>query len=270
MKYSRHPQKFDNPDPELQKQWLELKDVLCDNEFMIGYKIMIGQPVNMKTIWHVITTVHTDTSNIWSHLIAMILFTYLGLIYPFPVCIAAYAPALTFAISSVYHVIRNYSRRLYDILLCLDVSSIGIQICGFLVTGSYSFFWETRRRVAIAYLAVGLSAHALTILSMPFILRRKLYWVRTFVLSLETMVCLPIVVHKYWLDGIDDKFFGYVWWQFLCVLLAGMGILVRSAHVPERFFPRTIFQLIFHSHVLFHILTALSAYCGVIAVAVLQ
>jgi predicted membrane channel-forming protein YqfA (hemolysin III family) len=270
MKYARHPEKFSNPDPILQHQWLDLKEVLCDNEFMVGYKIMIGQPVTLASVWNVMTTAHTDTSNIWSHIFGMVWLACVGFKSPFPVCLAAFAPSLCYFLSSVYHIFRNYSRRLFDICLCLDVMAIAIQISGFFVTGSYLFFRKTQPRLAENYVIGAFCLLLVTVIAIPFILKWKLYWLRTLVLACETVVCVPLVIHKYCLDGMDEVSVRYLILQGMCLAFGGAGIAVRSAHIPERFFPRTILQYIFHSHFWFHILTVCSSRWGVAAVAALE
>jgi adiponectin receptor len=265
MKYDRHPQKFDNPDPILQQEWLQLKEVLCDNEYMIGYKIMIGQPVNFTTVFNILTTLHTDTTNIWSHFIGAIVFFYIGFILPFPVPIVCFCSGTVCFLSSLYHIFRNYSRKLYDIFLCLDVSSIGIQLFGGYFVDLITLFGPSHPTIAWRFAIFGGILCVVTLASVPFILMRKLYWVRTFVLSCESVLCLPVFTQKYLVDGFDQRMGRVVGWRMLALMAAGMGMAVRSAHIPERFCPRTVFQSLFHSHCVFHLLALGSAAFSVVS-----
>jgi predicted membrane channel-forming protein YqfA (hemolysin III family) len=258
MKYGRHPQKFDNPDPALQQEWLNLKEVLCDNEYMIGYKIMVGQPVTPNTVFNILTTLHTDTTNIWTHLIGAIALSYTGLIFPFPVCIVSFSSSATCFLSAIYHTFRNYSRKLYDVCLCLDVSSIGIEIFGAFFTDLINLFGTSHPTIAWRFATAGAALCVATLAGIPFILRWKLYWLRTFVYACESALCIPVFAQKYLVDGFDERMSRVIGWRVLALVTAGMGVAVRSAHIPERFLPRTVFQSLFHSHCFFHLIALVS------------
>jgi adiponectin receptor len=260
--YGRHPQKFDNPDPELQKQWLELKEVLCDNEYMIGYKIMIGRPISFASVFDVLTTVHTDTSNIWSHLLGFLVCFYIGFGAPLPVAITALCSALTYAFSTTYHIFRNFSRAFYDICLFFDVSAIAVQVFGFLFS-DLSVFFPTRPEVAGVYYIVLTVLFVVSVGAFPFILKYKVYWVRTLLLLVDSTLFLPILLHKIYYDGFTDQILQFIPRRALCLVSAVSGIVIRSAHVPERFFPRTIWQTVFHSHFIFHMLSVIASLFGV-------
>ena len=255
MKYARHPQKFDNPDPELQRQWLDLKEVLCDNEYMMGYKIMIGQPVNLRTIWNVMTTIHTDTSNIWSHVAFFLYFVWKAFlarddsstVMMYMLC------GGTFLGSVVYHILRNYSRRLFDICLFFDVSGIGIQVFMYLFTDSRAWFKDKRPDWYKMYQVLYTVLLIIFLTSMPVILRKKLYWLRTIELGCLVAIAIPPFCRKLYIDGWDDRTTEFLIKRALSVFFQFLGLVIRSAHYPERLFPRTIWQLVFHSHFWFHV-----------------
>lgn len=252
MKYARHPQKFDNPDPELQRQWLELKEVLCDNEYMIGYKIMVGQPVNLRTIWNVITTAHTDTTNIWSHIIFAVYFAIKAIGKDSSTALLYLLCGLTFLGSVVYHILRNYSRRLFDICLFFDVSGIGIQVFTYLFLDSRSWFKEKHPEVYRMYQIIYTILLLVFLTTMPVILRKKLYSLRTIELGLLVCSAIPPFCHKLYFDGWDEKTNEFAVLRVLSVFFQFMGLVIRSAHYPERLFPHTIWQYYFHSHLWFH------------------
>jgi predicted membrane channel-forming protein YqfA (hemolysin III family) len=265
MKYLSHPQKFDNPDPLLQQQWLDLKEVLCDNPHMIGYIIMIGQSINPRTVLHILTTIHTDTANIWTHIVGAIFFFSCASLSLFPISIIAVGAALTCCLSAIYHTLRNYSRKMYDICLCLDVSSIAIQIFATLLADVINLFGKDHVGIARLDTVLVVVMAVVTIAGVPIVLKRKLYWVRTFVFSCESVLCIPLFVQKYLIDGFDERWGRVIGWRVLCLATAGLGIAVRSAHVPERFFPRSVFQSLLHSHCIFHLLSIVSSYFSVLS-----
>jgi adiponectin receptor len=270
MKYSRHPEKFANPDPELQRQWLELKDVLCDNEHMVGYKIMVGQPVTIGTVWNILTTLHTDTTNIWSHLIGLAIFLIWGILTRFPVNVCAFCGAMTCLMSASYHTFRNYSRRLYDMCLIFDVLSINLQLWGFFIGDVAAYFLETRPGLFWGYMGLMCAVCGPTIMAVPYLLRHKLYSIRTCLFTCEAALDFPLLLHRWLLDGADDRLRAHVRWKLGSLALAGLGLCFRSSHVPERFLPRTIFQRLFHSHFVFHILSVMSTCVVVRSIGILQ
>lgn len=262
LKYKNHPQKFDNSDPELQKQWEDLKEVLCDNEFMTRYKIMVGQPINFSTVWNILTTIHTDTSNIYSHLIACIFFVIRSIGLEFRFALVHLLCALTFFMSVIYHTFRNYSRKLYDITLVLDVNGINIQIFAYLFTDTISFFGSTRPDLMQNYLILYGILLVISLTSVPFILHYKIYWLRTFTFILISFLCFPLIYHSYLINGLTDQLRIFIPLRLFVFFWQGLGLIFRSSHIPERFLPHTIFQYIFHSHFWFHICGAIGSYFG--------
>lgn len=262
LKYRNHPQKFDNPDPELQKQWEDLKEVLCDNEYMIRYKIMVGQPINFSTVCNILTTVHTDTSNIYSHLIAGIFFIIRSIGLEFRFALVNLLCALTFFMSVFYHTFRNYSRKLYDITLVLDVDGINIQIFAYLFTDTVSFFGDSQSEIMKKYLFFYSLLFVISIIAVPFILHYKIYWLRTFIFIIISFLCLPQIYHNYLINGCTDKLRHFISLRLIVFFWQGLGLIFRSSHIPERFLPHTIFQYIFHSHFWFHACGAIGSYFG--------
>lgn len=262
LKYSRHPQKFENPDPKLQKEWEDLKEVLCDNEYMMGYKIMVGQPISIPTIWNIITTVHTDTSNIYSHLLFGFFFLFRAygqinrLVFMNCMC------ALTFFMSAFYHTFRNYSRKMYNMCLCFDVSAIGIQIFTFNLVDIVTYFEESRPDLLKIYMMILASFFIITMVSMPFILHYKIYWLRTFLYIILATTCFPLAFHAYIVNGMTEKMKSMIYLRLMTFFFQGVGLCFRSSHIPERFAQGTIFQYVLHSHFWFHIFGSIGSYYG--------
>ena len=261
-KYSKHPQKFNNPDPKLQKEWEELKEVLCDNEYMINYKIMIGQPINISTVWNILSTKHTDTTNIYSHLFFAIFFLIRCFFVEKKFIIVNSFCFLTYFLSATYHTFRNYSRKLYDICLIFDVSGIAIQIFGFLIMDSICFFQDSRPDLMKNYLIFFCTLFIIVLIAIPIILHYKIYCLRTFLFTLISLLCFPQVYHYYHYNGLNDLLKQYLPYRTLVFIWQGIGLCFRSSHVPERFLPGTIFQYFWHSHFWFHIFATFGSYYG--------
>jgi predicted membrane channel-forming protein YqfA (hemolysin III family) len=203
--------------------------------------------------------------NIWSHVIGGILLLYWGFLSSFPVSLVFFTAALTCFLSATYHTLRNYSRRMYDICLTLDVASIGIQIFGAYFADLFPLFWESRPTAGWFFLISGILLCTGTIVSMPFLLRRKLYWIRTFIYSIESVLCIPVFTTKWLLDGFEENMVRVIQWRAACIAAAGLGIAVRSAHLPERFCQGTVFQSLLHSHFFFHLLSLASSYFSILS-----
>ena len=259
LKYSKHPQTFENPDPELQKQWEELKEVLCDNEHMKYYKIMIGQPINFQTVFNVMTSPSTDLTNIWSHLLFGIFFILRSLKFKGRFFWLNLITAYTYLMSACYHIFRNYSRLLYDIFLSFDVSSIAIQIFSYNIVDSISFFNKKRNDLKKKYLIGFITSTIITLISIPVILYYKFYTFRTILLSSVATVGYILIYHGYLINGFNDSVKNLLRNRIISYALQGVGIFFRASHVPERFLPDTVFQEFFHSHFWFHIAAAIGS-----------
>jgi predicted membrane channel-forming protein YqfA (hemolysin III family) len=227
---------------------------------MMGYKIMVGQRVTVRTVLDILTTVHTDTTNIWSHIIGALGFFYWSLLSPFPVAVGCGFASLTCLASASYHTFRNYSRRHYDIFLVLDVSAIQLQMVCYVATDAYGFFAATDMRLVHFYATVACLLAAIIIAIVPFLLRRKLYWIRTCLFVCETFLwVVPLAGHKSAIDAAGKRIAPYIRSKIAAMFWGGLGLVVRSSHVPERFCPRTVFQYVFHSHFIFHVLMGIGS-----------
>ena len=261
QKYSKHPQKFDNPDPELQRQWEDLKEVLCDNEHMKYYKIMIGRNVNISSILEVMTTGSTDLTNIWSHLLFGIYFLFASFHRRGRFFWLFIITSYTYFMSACYHIFRNYSRTLYDIFLCFDVSSIGIQIFSYNIVDTISFFSKRRPDLKKIYLTIFISFLIITTASIPIILHYKFYTFRTVLFSFVATIGFGLIYHGYkvQLTQGQSTLLSMIYYRIISYLLQGVGIFFRGSHIPERYLPDTVFQEYFHSHFWFHIAAAIGS-----------
>jgi len=261
-KYCLHPQKFHNPDATLQKEWENLKEVLCDNEYMKNYKIMVGQKIGIKSMANVWTSIHADTSNIYSHFFFALLFFWVAFKKEGSIFWLYLAAGSTFIISAIYHTIRNYSRKIYDIALNLDVSSIGIQVFMFNFVDCINLFKDTRPDITRNYL-IGFGAlFTICLSSIPIILKHKLYALRTTVFCLMASLGFPLIIHGSFYYADSSKLHKMIFLRVFVFLFCGIGLGFRSSHIPERFHPDTIFQSFFHSHFIFHVLVSIGSFCG--------
>lgn len=261
-KYRQHSETFDSPDPNLQKQWEDLKDVLCDNEYMTRYKIMIGQPINLKTIFNIWTTPSTDLSNIWSHFLAAIFFIVRGCFFKERIFWLHMVTAYTYIVSSLYHTFRNYSRNLYDIMLNFDVSGIAIQIFSYDFVDTIAFFYNRNNKLMYIYIGVFSVLAILIVGSVPFILKRKLYTLRTVSFSICALTCFPLFAHGIKVYGWNSKSQRMLYLRIITIALEGVGIFFRASKIPERFCQGNIFQWCFHSHFWFHIAASVGSFVG--------
>lgn len=259
MKYSRHPQKFDCKDPELQRQWEDLKEVLCDNEHMKYYKIMVGQKINLKTIFNVWTTPSNDLSNIWSHFLFGIFFIVRAFNFEGRFFWLNAITAYTYFMSSMYHTFRTYSRKLYNIFLVFDVLGIAIQISTYNIVDTISLMGTKRPDLEKLYLIVYISILVLNFISIPIILHYKKYTVRTILFCVVATSGFVLMYNGYLVNGVSEEFKALFYNRLITFAYQGVGIFFRGSHIPERWLPNTIWQEYFHSHFWFHIVASIGS-----------
>ena len=259
MKYSNHVQKFENADPQLQEQWKHLKEVLCDNEHLKYYKIMIGRKINFKSILEVWTSPSIELTNFWSHFLFGIYFLIRGFSFSGRFFVLNLLTALTYLMSSVYHTFRSFSRKLFDLMLCFDVSGIAIQVLTYNFVDTISFFGGIRDDLVKNYVICHGLLSLFTYITIPILLYNKLYTCRTVLICFVAMSGYFLIYHAYLIFGFTEKIQKLLFYRIVSFSLQGVGIFFRGSHIPERFLPDTIFQKFFHSHFWFHIVAAIGS-----------
>ena len=236
---------------------------------LTGYRASYNGAQAIKSIfkWH------NESINIWIHIMGFALFFYLmkitrTLLPPN----AELNDSLIFSLfcgsamlclfcSSLFHVMSCHDQKqVYDALACLDYAAITSLICGsFSTLVYYGFYCHPFWRNLYLYILCGISFVGLI---LPFTsgfreAKSRLY--RTLVFVILGLSCIVPLLHITWLAGLPIG----CWMHLVPVLFEGFfylaGAYIYAMRLPEKYFPGK-FDLIFHSHQLWHLFIVIGAY----------
>jgi adiponectin receptor len=227
-----------------------------------------------KSVFHV----HNDTMNIWTHLagaawsicaIYDVLFsstTYNGVFYDKAVfCTFLFFTFMCFLASAAYHVYRSHSVAMYKLFLVFDVGSIAIQIYGSVQLIAY-FEMSCHSSLRIKWMLGLAGLFVVSVGSVPYLLRHRLYNIRTLLLTIFALSGFVSHFHRLYLNGMH--YTAKDWFIFKHLIMTyvfpGLGLVLRRTKIPELFFPGK-FDIWLSSHQIFHVLVIMgpwSVYTG--------
>lgn len=239
-----------------------------DNEFLhSGHRPPLPSfSACLKSIFRL----HTETGNIWTHLLGAVLFLAL-FVYMF-ITFSDYKTAtdrlilgiyfcgiiLCLFFSAIFHTFScHYSPKVTKVFSKLDYCGISLQIIGSMVPALYYGFYENLTLFKI-YLSFGLVLCAASIIvSMWDKFGEPKYR------SFRALVFLAfglsnVVPGVHWYYVLDSRLltaFGLFIFQGLLYVI---GSLLYANRVPERWFPGKC-DYLFQSHQIFHVLVVLAA-----------
>jgi len=252
----------------------ELPAWLKNNEFILGHY----RPVlrSYKECFRSILGLHTETGNIWSHLLGCLAFIALTLhFYQQPasvfkghefgqkiVFIFFFLGAITcLGLSCTYHTLMCHSRRVNQVFHKLDYVGISLLIVGSYVPFTYYGFYclDTARRVYLAVIA--LLSIATIVVTMADRFATPTYRpVRAFLfVCLGCFGIIPayhFVQSQGWEAAVRELRPDYT------LTMGGLyilGALLYGARIPERFLAPGSCNLVFQSHQIFHLLVVAAA-----------
>uniref|UniRef100_A0A3Q2Y4T1 Adiponectin receptor 2 n=1 Tax=Hippocampus comes TaxID=109280 RepID=A0A3Q2Y4T1_HIPCM len=233
-----------------------LPDWLKDNDFLLhGHRPPMP---SFRACFRSIFRIHTETGNIWTHLLGCLFFLCLGLMYMFRPNMSFVAPVqekvavgmfflgaiLCLSFSWLFHTVYYPALLqenvffepcfIYLLVVCvLGLSAITVSQCDFFATPQY------RGVRAGVFVGLGLSG---VVPTLHFVISEGLIRATTI---------------------------GQMGWLFLMATLYITGACLYAARIPERFFPGKC-DIWFHSHQLFHILVVAGAFVHFHGVSNLQ
>ncbi len=249
-------------------RWEYLPKWQRDNEFITrGYRESSHSYCHsMRDI----KKLHNETVNIWSHLLAAILFS-IGLIQFFVECddlsmdavvvIIFFLGVITcFAFSCGYHLFSNHSERVMDLSQRLDHLGVVFVIWGSAIPFIYFAFYCDRQLQRLYMTFVTAAA----LVSMIYVFRpnfrhpnrRPIRTLTYFALGFSAF--LPAI---HLLTHVDEQalYQRTVLASFKnLAILNSLGGLIYAIRVPERFY-REIFDIYFSSHQIMHVMVIFGA-----------
>jgi adiponectin receptor len=250
---------------EMLPEWLQ------DNEYLIsGHRPPMPSFAEcFKSIW----SLHTETGNIWTHLIGCIAFFILAawfltrpkghidfqekLVFSFFFAGAIVCLGLSF----VFHTLSCHSVPVVRLFSKLDYMGISLLIIGSFIPWIYYGFY-CRREPKVTYIAmivvVGIGAIVVSLWDKFSESRYRPLRAGVFV-AMASSGIIP-TVHFIYTDGmrtlIDEN--SFIW----LVVMAGLyllGAFLYATRTPERFFPGKC-DIWFQSHQLFHLCVVVAAF----------
>ncbi|XP_051911983.1 adiponectin receptor protein 2 [Hippocampus zosterae] len=260
-----------------------LPDWLKDNDFLLhGHRPPMP---SFRACFRSIFRIHTETGNIWTHLLGCLFFLCLGLMYMFRPNMSFVAPVqekvaigmfflgaiLCLSFSWLFHTVYCHSEGVSRVFSKLDYSGIAFLIMGSFVPWLYYSFYCSPQPCFIYLLVVcvlGLSA--ITVSQCDFFATPQYRGVRAGVFVGLGLSGVVPTLHFVISEGlIRATTIGQMGWLFLMATLYITGACLYAARIPERFFPGKC-DIWFHSHQLFHILVVAGAFVHFHGVSNLQ
>ncbi|GLH15686.1 ADIPOR-like receptor [Gryllus bimaculatus] len=265
-----------NPTQETEKFVLKVCDSwrLCcynslpawmqDNDFVIGgYR---PPTPSFYACFKSIFKLHTETANIWTHLLACIAFIAMAIHFlsqtsevlelPEKVVFSTFflGAILCFGLSSAYHILHCHSECIGRLFSKLDYCGIALLIIGSFVPWLYYSFY-CQFHLTVIYLSIvvifGITSIVVSLwekFSEPRFrpLRAGLF------LAFGLSGLIPAVhyaIKEGWMNAVSHA---SLHWLFIMGGLYVVGALIYAWRVPERFFPGMC-DIWFQSHQIFHV-----------------
>ncbi|KAM3588128.1 uncharacterized protein V6R79_022069 [Siganus canaliculatus] len=260
-----------------------LPDWLKDNDFLLhGHRPPMP---SFRACFKSIFRIHTETGNIWTHLLGCLFFLCLGLMYMFRPNMSFVAPVqekvvigmfflgaiLCLSFSWLFHTVYCHSEGVSRVFSKLDYSGIAFLIMGSFVPWLYYSFYCSPQPCFIYLIVVCvLGLAAITVSQCDFFATPQYRGVRAGVFVGLGLSGVVPTLHFVISEGlIKATTMGQMGWLLLMATLYITGACLYAARIPERFFPGKC-DIWFHSHQLFHILVVAGAFVHFHGVSNLQ
>uniref|UniRef100_A0A3P8S0A2 Adiponectin receptor 2 n=1 Tax=Amphiprion percula TaxID=161767 RepID=A0A3P8S0A2_AMPPE len=260
-----------------------LPDWLKDNDFLLhGHRPPMP---SFRACFKSIFRIHTETGNIWTHLLGCLFFLCLGLMYMFRPNMSFVAPVqekvvigmfflgaiLCLSFSWLFHTVYCHSEGVSRVFSKLDYSGIAFLIMGSFVPWLYYSFYCSPQPCFIYLIVVcTLGLAAITVSQCDFFATPQYRGVRAGVFVGLGLSGVVPTLHFVISEGlIKATTIGQMGWLLLMATLYITGACLYAARIPERFFPGKC-DIWFHSHQLFHILVVAGAFVHFHGVSNLQ
>ncbi|KAK2521787.1 hypothetical protein Q9966_012760 [Columba livia] len=236
-----------------------LPDWLKDNDYLLhGHRPPMP---SFRACFKSIFRIHTETGNIWTHLLGFVLFLCLGI--------------LTMLRPNMYFMAPLQEKVVFGMFflgaVLLDYSGIALLIMGSFVPWLYySFYCSPQPRLIYLSIVCVLGISAIIVAQWDRFATPKHRQTRAGVfLGLGLSGVVP-TMHFTIAEGfVKATTVGQMGWFFLMAVMYITGAGLYAARIPERFFPGK-FDIWFQSHQIFHVLVVAAAFVHFYGVSNLQ
>jgi len=250
--------------------YTSLPDWLRDNDFLHwGHR---PQLPNFQACFGSIFRIHTETGNIWTHLIGFACFLILcisflvqpGLNIPWQekaiICIFFVSAILALGFSWTFHTVYCHSEPVRGLFSKLDYIGIALLTIGSFVPWLYySFYCHGPPKIVYLSSIIILGLITIIISSQDKFSTPKYRSIRAgLYIALGLSGVIPCV-HYIFLEGFWDTVGSpEVGWLFLMAFLYISGAIIYALRIPESLYPGK-FDIWFQSHQIFHVFVVLAA-----------
>ncbi|NXJ26267.1 PAQR1 protein, partial [Dicrurus megarhynchus] len=260
-----------------------LPDWLKDNDYLLhGHRPPMP---SFRACFRSIFRIHTETGNIWTHLLGFVLFLCLGILTMLRPNMYFMAPlqekvvfgmfflgaVLCLSFSWLFHTVYCHSEKVSRTFSKLDYSGIALLIMGSFVPWLYySFYCSPQPRLIYLSIVCVLGISAIIVAQWDRFATPKHRQTRAGVfLGLGLSGVVP-TMHFTIAEGfVKATTVGQMGWFFLMAVMYITGAGLYAARIPERFFPGK-FDIWFQSHQIFHVLVVAAAFVHFYGVSNLQ
>uniref|UniRef100_A0AAZ3S7L2 Adiponectin receptor 2 n=1 Tax=Oncorhynchus tshawytscha TaxID=74940 RepID=A0AAZ3S7L2_ONCTS len=248
-----------------------LPEWLKDNEYLRhGHRPPMP---SFRACFKSIFRIHTETGNIWTHLLGCLFFLCLGIMYMFRSNMYFAAPfqekivigiffigaILCLSFSWLFHTVYCHSEGVSRVFSKLDYSGIAFLIMGSFVPWLYySFYCSPNPRLIYLVVVCILGVSAIIVSQCDFFAKPQYRGVRAGVFVGLGLSGVVPTLHFVITEGL------------LRATTMGQMACIYAARIPERFFPGNVTSGWFHSHQLFHVLVVAGAFVHFHGVSNLQ
>lgn len=260
---------------EVVSHW-ELPHWLRDNDFL--WNMHRPQLPSFKSCFGSMFRIHTETGNIWTHFLGMILVVFAMLfIYMRPSASLADFPKgwqeiLVFAafffgafmclmFSWLFHTCSCHSKETAKLFSKLDYTGIAFMIMGSFVPAMYyGFYCRYTEKIVylVGILTLGITCIVVSLWDKFATPRYRPLRAGVFLaLGCSAFIpCIHICIAYGFYEGVEQ---GALGWLLLMGIMYIIGALLYAGRIPERFFPGKC-NLLFQSHQIFHVLVVVAAF----------
>uniref|UniRef100_A0A8D2JHF7 Adiponectin receptor protein 1 n=1 Tax=Varanus komodoensis TaxID=61221 RepID=A0A8D2JHF7_VARKO len=260
-----------------------LPDWLKDNDFLLhGHRPPMP---SFRACFRSIFRLHTETGNIWTHLLGFLFFLVLGIGYMISPNMKYIAPVqervvfgmfflgaiLCLCFSWLFHTVYCHSEEVSRTFSKLDYSGIALLTMGSFVPWLYySFYCSPQPQLIYLIIICVLGVTAIMVSQWDHFATPQYRAVRAGVFLGLGLSGLVPTLHFMISEGfIKATTVGQIGWLFLMAVLYILGVGLYAARIPERFFPGKC-DIWFHSHQIFHVLVVAAACVHLHGVSQLQ
>uniref|UniRef100_A0A914DHQ9 Uncharacterized protein n=1 Tax=Acrobeloides nanus TaxID=290746 RepID=A0A914DHQ9_9BILA len=247
-----------------------LPEWLRDNEYLkSGHRPPLE---NYLACFKSVFKMHSETGNIWSHLIGCVAFIFIAgyflvthsdshvKLYDKLIFLLFFVSAiLCLGLSTLFHTCSCHSAEVFLMFRKLDYLGISVLIVGsFIPWIYYSFYCQIVPKILYISMIVAFGAAVIYMSFSPKFLQHKYRPLRATVFVLMGLSAVFPAIHYLYTNGLHrithDRFDLLVTMALLYIF----GAVLYATRVPERFFPGKC-DIWMQSHQLFHLLVVMAA-----------